>query len=316
MLISLRFCFVSSTPRVSVKMASSTGKSFSPIVQTDISVPKLRDSKDVPALCVQLFRLGDFFLLDDLKDRVTSELKAHIDNTLMFVDTKIGNYQCPVWLTEVLDALEEGYKDDSTRPILEILLSFVCLEKHKIFQFKDAVALLDKIPEMAKDVMKSYIAGDMSAQPRTSRFRIGLPVLEAVSTLNDHYDGSTAKLGPVDSPKLPCQLYPVLESTASVFKAVDPNTESKIDNLSWMTPTQQRIKTMTSHPDSEIVRVATDYFGLLNPVLYIRFDDCSDARAYVERYCRANRKIETKTLNSGVLSENMRLRVAGAAGME
>lgn len=278
-------------------------------LQTDIDIPKFRDGKDIPAFCIQAFRLGDFFLLDDLKDKATEELKAHIDNKLTFLDTETGDGQSPEWLIEVVHALEEAYKDRSTRPILETLLNFISLNKHKIFRFGDAVALLDKIPEMARDLMKSSI-GDMTAQRRPPSLRLGLRVLAAVRHPSPHYELRTAKRDADGSPKLPCLLYPITGLATFVFEAVNPKTDKRINSLNWMTPIALFVETMTSSPDSSIVQVGSS----INGPVYIRFDDCEDAKLYVERYCRANPEIENTIVSSGRLSEGMRRRLAAAQG--
>lgn len=281
-------------------------------MQTDIDIPKLRAGKDIPAFCIQVFRLGDFFLLDDLKEKAKTELKVHIENKLTFLDTEAGHGQTPDWLTEILNALEEAYKDGSTRPILETLLEFVCLNKHKIFQFKDAVGLIDKIPEMAKDLIKSYFVGNMAAQPRP-RFRLGLPVIAAVGSQGYLYELRTVKLGPAGSPKMPCLLYPMVGSDYSVFAAVNPKTDKESDSLGWMAPMTHRVDAITSHPDSEVVKIEG---RLLMPKrIYIRFDDCGDARLYVERYCRANPEIDSMTASTAIsLSTAMSAIVARVTG--
>ncbi|KAK7702611.1 Kelch-like protein 5 [Diaporthe eres] len=283
------------------------------IYALDIDVPKLRGGKDMPAFCIQLFRLGDFFLLDELKEKATAELKAYIENTLTFVDAETSDGQSPKWVAEILHALEEAYKDGSTKPILKTLLEFVCLNKDKIFRFGDAIALIDKIPEMARDLIKSYFAGDMAAQPRAPRFRLGLPVLAAVRSPGDLYDLNTANSIPSGTPKMPYLLYPILNHAFRVFAVVSPKTDREITCLKWMAPDPTRVVGMTSHPESEIVRVQTDDLGP-NRVLYIRFEDCGDARLYVERYCRAIPAIVSITGNSGLLLDNMRLRVTNIAG--
>lgn len=262
---------------------------------------------------MQVFRLGDFFLLEDLKEKAKTELKAHIENKLTFLDTEAGDGQTPDWLTEILNALEEAYKDSSTRPILETLLEFVCLHKHKIFQFKDAVDLIDKIPEMAKDLIKSYFVGNMTPQPRTPRFRLGLPVIAAFGFPNYLYELSTVKLGPPGSPKMPCLLYPVVGTDLIVFKAVNPKTDKESDGLAWMAPMSTQVDVITSHPDSEVVLIEREF--TMPKMMYIRFDDRSDARLYVERYCRANPEIESMTASTAtILSGAMSAIVARATG--
>lgn len=282
-------------------------------MQTDISIPMLRNGDDIPILCVQIYRVGDFFLLEDLKNKAAAELESHIENTLTLLDADTGDGQTPKWLTEILNAIKDAYKDRSTAPTRYQLLKFTCLNKNKIFGFEDAIALIDEIPEVARDLIKGYFAGDMAAQLRPPQFRLGLPVLAAVQYPNEPYELDTTHSGPAGSPKIPYLLYPCVDSDITIFAVVDPKTNKESMNLWWMAPIANSVTAMASHPDSEVVRVQMDTLGPPR-VLYIRFAHCGDARLYVERYCRANPEIDSFTANRHTLGERMRLRVDRAAG--
>lgn len=283
-------------------------------MQTDIDIPKLENGEDLPVLCIKIFRLGDFFLIDELKAEAAAELDAYIKTKFKFLDTDTYDGQSPYWLTEVLDALEEAYKDTSTGPISEILLKFVRLNKRKIFMFKDAIALLDKIPEMAKDLMKGYLASDdMTVEPRTSKPRLRLPVLTALHSSDELFESEDATLCPAGSAELPCLLYPLARGHArSVFAVVSPVTEQEIYSLAWIVPPARWVQKITSHESSEIVRLDTSRKGSrFKAWQYIRFGDRKDAKAFVESYFRANPRIQSVTeSNATQISAAMRVRVA------
>lgn len=262
----------------------------------------------MPALCIQIFRLGDFFLLDELKAKATAELSAYIDNELKFLVTNTDGGQSPEWLTEVLDTIEEAYKGIRTEPILEVLLKFVRANKRQIFKFKDATGLLDKIPEMAMDLMKGYLAG---VEPRTCKFRVGLPVFAAIHSSNELFESETAQFVPAGLAELPCLLYPTVNNPRFPFTVVSPVTEQEIDGLGWMAPRASEVMMITSHSLSKIVRVDMSEYPRSKTWLHMRFDDSKDAKAFVERYCRANPRIESATGNSATaMSAAMRVRVA------
>lgn len=280
-------------------------------MQTDVNIPKLRNGDDIPALCVQIFRVGDFFLLKDLKKEATAELESHLENALTLLDDGPGDGQSPKWLTEILNAIEDAYKDRSTTPPRDQLLKFTCLIKNRIFRFKDAVALLDKIPELGKDLMKTYIIGESTTLRRQWEFRLGLPVLAAVEWPDNVYEAVPPKHNRDGSHKMPCLLYPVVDSD-SVFMAVDPETDEEVTEQEWMTPDAYMVQEIFTSPDSEIVRVRKHcgYRKRFTQVLLIRFDDCQDARIYVERYCKAKSNIKQRTIERAQLTHMMRTEMA------
>ncbi|KAI7774373.1 hypothetical protein LA080_008847 [Diaporthe eres] len=281
------------------------------IYAKDINIPKLKDGEHIPALCVRIFRLGDFFLIHELKVKAMAELTAYIDTELEDLDTDTDG-ESPGWLTEVLDALEEAYKDISTEPVLGVLLKFFRANKRQIFMLKDAIALLDKIPEMAGDLMKScLVGGDMAEEPRTFKFRVGLPVFMALHSSDILFEYETEELGPAGLDELPCLLYPSMDSSRWPFKVVNPVTEQEIGSLSWIAPLAIWVKMITSHGLSKIVRVDMSRCRRRKLWLYIRFGHCDDAKAFVEGYCRANPRIKSVAGGTATsMSAAMRLRVA------
>lgn len=273
---------------------------FPLIVSTDIDLPNVKDNKDIPALCVQLFRIGDFFLLHDFMEMVTKYLEAHLQKTVTSLEFETRKYdgKNPKWLVEILDGLKEAYKDSSTKTIAETLVKFMCTHKRKIFLFKDAVSVLDEIPEMGKDLMKFHIINDVVARSR-GPMRLGLVVLAAITEYPNFYQADIFE---------PCHLYPILGYNDHLFEAVHPETEEIIKYLDWITPLAQVVIQMTSHPDSDIVRLR-----LRSPprngqvrVLFVRFEDCEAAKQYVERYCQANPRIDQVTGDIMDLAETMR----------
>lgn len=273
-------------------------------VQTDIDIPKLAEGKDISGLCVRLFRLGDFFLLEELKEKAMTELNAHFENTLIFLKTEAENDENPAWLTEILEAIEDAYKDRSTAPILETLLKFVCRNKHKIFQFKDAIGLFDKLPELVKDLLKNGIFHDIAAHPRPHEFRLGLPVLAASQGPDHFYESSYAKPCPIRPTKLPCLLYPAVEISGPVFTAMNPETGGEFDGLGWLTPRASAVRAIVYDPGSALVRVEMHRWDASS--LSIRFDDSGDSRLFVERYLRSNPEIFQRRPKKSVLSKRNR----------
>lgn len=214
----------------------------------------------------------------------TKELKSYFKFDIPFnemMDPEEGEAQGPQWLTEILDAVQDAYKDRSTAPILKTLLEFIYERRHLIFRFKDTVALMDKIPQMANDLMKNHIIGDFTKRQTT--FRLGLPVLKATQGLNRAYLAG-AEEDEVDEPKY--LLYPVAGKSTSPFAPVDSQTEMEDYDMQWITPHASAVKRMTSHPDSPLVLV--EMRSTKASPLGVRFDACGDARLYVELYCRAN----------------------------
>lgn len=280
-------------------------------LQTDIDITKLKDGKDVPALCVQIFRLGDFFLLDELKQKAKAELTSHMGNMPVILDTETSNGKCPQWLSEILDALDEAYKDRSTQPILKPLLHFMYIKSRKIFRCREARALLDKTPQMASDLMTKYIVGDLVTQPRTRGFWEGLPVYAAVQFPHHVYEPSNEDLG-AEATKAPCRLQHDEDknSRSRPFIPTDPETGSKLATMRWITPYPGKVVEMGSSPDSAIVSVEIGVFPGSNEILFVRFDDCEDAKRFIGMYWLADGKIKKVEMDSAILAQEMSSAIA------
>jgi hypothetical protein len=276
-------------------------------LRTDINIPELRNGKGVPNFCVQLFRLADFFQLDELKSKATKELEVYFDNTIAFSNAeKAETRESPQWLTNTLGAVEDAYKDNNTAPILKTLPELIYKNSHRILRFKDAVDSFDKIPEFAKDLVKNHIVDDLTKRPslRSFKFRLGLPVLAAMRYAGISYEAGDEKASPFGSAKMPCLLYPNLGVSSFIFTSAEADTERELPGLQWLAPSNRDVLEMTYHPDSEIVQVR---MFSNPPLLYIRFGDCGDARVCVERYCRTNPGINQVTApDSASLSRMMR----------
>lgn len=275
----------------------------------DINLAQLKQGKDIPALCIRLFRVGGFFLLDELQMKARQELKAQVDTALKSLDTKtVDADKTPEPITEILDALEEAYVDDSTVPIRKALLELVRLNKHKIFSFKDAFALLDKIPELAKDLVKIYLNTEdaVTASPRPDYYRLGLAVRAALKSTNEYYELGVWNLG--ESTR--CHLYPVLNDRSTVFTAVNPVTEQETSSLKWIVPPADQVRTITSRWDSEIVRVDLRSPPDARIWLYIRFDDPRDAGVFARRYCEKSPMITSMSISlAASMSTAMQMRL-------
>ncbi|KAH8767336.1 hypothetical protein F5883DRAFT_670715 [Diaporthe sp. PMI_573] len=275
------------------------------IYTKDTEMKELKRGKGLPSLFIRTFRLADFFQIDELKEVATEELQSYFAFDVPAVRmTTLSNAeedgaQTPQWLTETLDAVEEAYKDRSTAPILKTLLDLIYERRHMVFPFQEAVALLDKIPEMGNDLIKDHITDHLTKQQTT--YRLGLPVLKAIQSvqgvqrLRNYYaagEKSTFSHGVVIvEPE--CVLYPVVGKSRFPFVPVDPQAETRQEYLDWISPRASAVKRMTSHPRSALVVVEMSYSKDLQ--LTVCFDACSDARLYVELYCRGNVKIARRT---------------------
>lgn len=237
-------------------------------------------------------------MLHELKEKAAAMLKAHLgDLPVALLDDEPYDDQNPIWVTEVLDAFDEAYKDGSTKSILGIMVDFLYQNKHHIFRFKGTLALLDRIPQIVTDLMKTPFVDDLVAPPRSTKPRLGLPVLRAVGSEGGIYDCRAAER---------CLLYPIVGYSSLVFTAIDPETDRETkQRLSWLTPDPTRTFSITSHPDSEIVCIW--YQPYLQPKgwSFIRFGDCCGASVYVERYCKANPGIKSGTADGNVLRISM-----------
>lgn len=277
------------------------------IYAKDIDIPKLSDVKAVPVLCVHLYRLADFFLLNELQTKAIDGLQSHFDSTFNPSDAESCKDQSPPWLTEVLDAVEEAYADSSTAAISKTLAKFVCDNGHRIFNFSDAVNLLDKIPELVGDIRSNYSCRELPEKDAI-RSRQGLAVHTAIQCL-----GNTHAVG--DGP---AWMYPVhpfhFTDLDEVFMMVSPETDLTMSSLAWMAPSARIVKIITGHQDSAVVQLRTQVESGRHGVLYICFRSPIEAELCVERYCRVNPQILrllAPSFGAPVLWDDMQRAVAG-----
>ncbi|KAG8158089.1 hypothetical protein KVR01_011850 [Diaporthe batatas] len=253
--------------------------------------PKLVDiinAQGLPVLCVQLFRLADFFLLNESKTKAIEGLKSHLDSTLNPSDAETCKDQSPQWLTEVLSAVEEAYMDSSTAAISKTLVKFVRDNSHRIFKFSDTVNLLDKIPELLRDIQvggNSVFKFLERSEIDPIRSRQGLAVHSAIQCpINIHALGDG-----------PARMYPVhpfhFTDLDEVFMTVNPDTDLNMAGLAWMAPSARIVKVMTGHQYSPVVQLRMQVEPGRPGALYICFGSDVEAELFVERYCRVNRKI-------------------------
>lgn len=234
-------------------------------VQTDFDISTLREGKHIPALCVRIFRLRDFFLVTGLKEKAKKELRDHIKDKLEFLADKCFSLEC---LADVLDALEVTYKDSTTEPIRKVLLVFVCPNWLELFQCENSILFLERLPDISKDVMGHYVE-----RPVVPRGRLGLPVVAAISSTNSYYELGEPKVTPVGSYQMLCALYPTKGAPDYVLTPVDPKIDIVTSGLGWMTPCADQISMMTSFGLSEVVRVDMHSDRGLLAWLYVQFEN-------------------------------------------
>lgn len=167
------------------------------------------------------------------------------------------------------------------------------INNYKIFQFKDAMALLDKFPDFCKDFTKTCII-NASARCQQRNPRAGLKVLASVQAPRHPADKKRSASS--------CLLYPVMEGFTFVFIALDNTTDRNPASLAWMTPDANKVETLTTCPNGEIVVVG---ISGSSTNLFLRFSNRSDAKFYVERYCLANPRIDVVANDSGRLTRAM-----------
>ncbi|KAK7713708.1 hypothetical protein SLS63_012023 [Diaporthe eres] len=311
----LRFIYSTGKNQENKTFVSESG-SETLTFKTDIDIPKLQDGIDTPALCVRIFRLGDFFLINDLKTKATTELNAHLyENLFFFFDFKPSDGQTPKWLTEIVHGLDEAYKDRSTESMSEILIEFVYIIKEHLFRHAEAVALLDKIPEMGRDLMKIYVTTELVKPSRAHGYWPGIPVYAAVRYPTHAYEPSNATLGAAGSTQAPCLLQRRygLDCDKFPFEATHPATNAALRELLWITPQSSRIDQLAGDPESNIVRARVKVKHGNYEVLIVRFHGPEDARRFFEGYIKAWPGIKQKVRSNADLTEEIRKNIAKVA---
>lgn len=268
-----------------------------------VNLTTLKGGKDVPAFCVKVFRIGDFLCLDELKKATNAELKNHLRSLPTSLDSETGDGEDPAWITEVLDAFREACRDKSTEGILDTILDFVYPIVHKIFRSETSLKLLQESPQMAVRLVTSCLISDMVTRSPTTKARFGLPVIAAIAPPDRIYELGRESPSLEGSAKMSLSLYHDATSSSSAFTAVNQETGSRAPGLEWMVPSSDEVETITSHLNSEIVAIKKKSGA--RRWVYFRFEDCGDAKIFVDRYCRANGNISAADGQPGKLSRKM-----------
>lgn len=276
--------------------------------QTGINIAKLTDGKDIPALCVNLFRVADFFLLKELQINVMKALRVHLDRLLVIPDngdiTSLPARMSEV--NEVLESIKEAYKDNSTVHLREMLLGFLWMRNSRIFQIPKVALLLSEIPELGKDLMLTYISGDGTAHLHdTTKAPQGLLVYEAIREPAQIYKTGDKKASTKGGSKAICLLRHT-PGRPSPFEVVDAKTGALIKELAWITPAICQISWIGSHETSEIVciREKEDRHGYKK--LWLRFETAGDARYYTGCHSGVDRQIQQNKCTKALLQTDMR----------
>ncbi|KAG6358522.1 hypothetical protein INS49_014406 [Diaporthe citri] len=275
------------------------------IYSKDLTILKLANGKGIPALCVKLFRVAEFFLLGELRSKVNARLRVYLDALLAIPSTgDIKNTPARMLeIDEVLESIREAYKDNSTEYLRQKLLNFLWMKNDRVFQVPKVMLLLTEIPGLGKDLMLSYIACDGTTHLHDgTKPPQGLRVLDAIRAPDKIYKAGDKKGNKKGRTKVFC----ILRHTPgrpSPFEAVNAQTGVLIPELAWITPATCRISSIGSYETSEIVCVGDSEN---RNELWLRFETAGDARYYaachsgVDRFVRQDRL--TKTQLQGEMS--------------
>lgn len=275
-------------------------------LQTDIDIPELRNKKDIPALCVQIFRVADFFMLNELAREAKTELQLHLIQKTRIHDKDSSSSEVSQMLAEVSDSIKEAYKDSSTESLREILLRFLWMRKDRHLQAPEVIALLDDIPALGKDMMKVCLSIDpITNGPSRNSCPRDLPVIHAVYPPKLVYaaGGPAPKVGGIIN--VPCLLRPIM-SMGALFEAVDPRTNEIIKELSSLDLYTGRIVEMIGNQNCGTVQILyRENFGGSRKVCHIQFVSPADAKYYIKAYCDANPAIQEKSQSSAHLERDL-----------
>lgn len=278
------------------------------IVHTAGEIPGLRDGKDLPALCVKLFRLADFFLIDELAKTATKDLSAYLRDHME--EQSVDTPDVPQILSGVLDSLREAYKDNSTLSLRQTLLTFICMRKDTYLQAPGTIALTDELPELGRDLLKTCLSVDLTTnEPNKLELPRELTVLQAVREGREAYMAGGPGLwgGNAKRFNTPCVLRPEAgsEPWMDLFKAVDPATGQVIRGMKFIAPLPNTIAEIACNKNSSIVKfVHTRRSGTHSS--YVRFLCPADARHYVCRYRDADRAIMQVKKGATELEQELR----------
>lgn len=251
--------------------------------------------------------MADFFLLKELQINAKAGLRAHLDRLLAIPDHgDIRDDPARVSeVDEVLESVKEAYIDNSTCSLREMLLNFLWMRNSRVFQLPRVLLLLTKIPDLGKDLMLAYMAGDGTTHLHdTTKPPKGLLVLEAIRDSNQIYKAGDKK------PKGGRKAFCLLRHTPgrpSPFEAVDAKTGALLKDLAWITPATCQISWIGSYETSEIVCVGVRGVRNACKKLWLRFESAGDARYYTACHSGVNRDVQqdrlTKTKLQGEMCE-------------
>ncbi|KAG8158237.1 hypothetical protein KVR01_011998 [Diaporthe batatas] len=285
------------------------------IYAKDPDILALRDGKDIPlaVLCVELFRLADFFLLDKLAEAAKYELAAHLRVHMAVQDKDKALF--PDTLKQVLESIRCAYRDESTEPIRQVLLNFMFLRKDRHLQAPETIALLDEIPEVGRDLMKTFLSINLTTnEPNANELPRALPVVEAVYADRLVYvaGGPILKFKHGSRPlNSPCVLIPQFDTVKHhepLFKVRDAETATSLIGMGWLVPHTGSFLTIARNEDSSIVQI----FPPPRSPLLAEFSTCirflcpADAKHYVSRYRRARPEIQELEKSAVELEQELR----------
>jgi hypothetical protein len=308
-LILSKFYFDSSMTEVRWKKPilhkSTASKILTAQTGTSSLSDQLSDSQDSPALCVRLFRLADFFLLEELSKIARDVLSRYLTEKTNEADDSAAGLSPK--LAAVFEAVREVYKDESAKSLREVLLIFIWRRKDQYFKIPECMDLLNEISELGKDLVKVCLAIDPTTdQPSEQGFHQPLTILEAVFP-----DRSRSYMagGPVIPSRgvyfhinSPCQLRQE-RSQSNPFKSVDLATNSNSRHLTWITPWAPTVVKMLNNGKSSVVSV---FWHICSPGIHIRFLSPEDASYYVRTYRKANPRIKVVKQSATKLESELR----------
>lgn len=111
---------------------------------------------------ILLWVVGDFFLLDELKEDALSGLRSHCEDGLR--SSMIGNHLSPVLMQGILEELSAGVDIAYTvyphaEPCQKALVDFVYVGRLRIFNKQSFIDLITKVPVFAADVFRCTLKG-------------------------------------------------------------------------------------------------------------------------------------------------------------
>lgn len=254
--------------------------------ETDINIAKLARGEGIPALCVKLFRVADFFLLKELQKSIMTGLRLHLDTHFAIPDNgDVSSARArELDVSQMFDSIREVYKDDSTKILRDMLLTFLWKRSDRLFKLPEVPGLLEKIPELGKDLMKMYISDDAGINMNdANKHRKGIRILQAIQEPDLVYKASDQEASAQGRAKVQCFLRHKPKHPSN-FEALNADTGAAIKELAWITPPWDQIFQLICNEASNIV---CTHYDPVNPVdldtkkLWLRFETPADARYYI-----------------------------------